>query len=213
MRFLWLLLPIVMAALRMKTKKYVFSALVTLTCAAIIPFENGFMLLGFILSVAGDYLLAHQKGHPNRFLFGVAFFALAHLAFILHAASGVLWSWRHFSFRPLALILALALAALYAAYLARRILPGQPAAMKIALSGYALISLAGLYFAMSMQAGVTLEYWLYVAGIAAIVFSDTMIAEAEFAGRHEAHKLILPTYYLCHILLAASAIAGWVFGI
>ena len=206
MRFLWLLLPIAMAALRLKTKKYIFSALVTLTCAAIIPFGSGFMLLGLLLSVIGDYLLAHQKGHPNRFLFGVAFFALAHLAFILHAGTSVLW-YRHFSFRPPALFFALALAALYAVYLTRRILPGQPAAMKIALSGYALVSLAGLYFALSMQTPGALEYWLYVAGIAAIVFSDTMIAEAEFAGRREAHKLILPTYYLCHILLAASLIA------
>ena len=103
-------------------------------------------------------------------------------------------------------------AALYAVYLARRVLPGQPAAMKTALSGYALVSLAGLFFALSMNASCAAERWLYAAGIAAILFSDTMIAEAEFAGRSKAHRLILPTYYLCHILLAASQIAKYVSG-
>ena len=205
MRFLWLFLPIAMALLRLITGKYIFSALVSLACAAIIPFSDApFVVIGLLLSVVGDYLLAHQKGHPNRFLCGVAFFGLAHLAFIAFAA-------RRFVLSPAALAVLLALAALYAVYLARRVLPGQGMPMRIALSGYAFVSLLGLFFALSMKAPHPAEYWLYAAGIASIVFSDTMIAEAEFVHHRWANRLILPTYYLCHILLAASQIAARLF--
>ena len=40
--------------------------------------------------------------------------------------------------------------------------------------------------------------------IVCILFSDTMIAESQFAGQKWAYPLILPTYYLCHLLVAAS---------
>jgi|GEM_PF-1480825 len=205
MRFLWLLVPLSFALMRLVTRRYVFSALVSLACAVIVLFSGvkaggQLLALGLLLSVAGDYLLAHQRGRSNRFLLGVAFFGLAHVAFILDAA-------RRWTFRPLAAGLIAVLAALYTVYLTRSVLPGQPASMKGALAGYALVSLLGLFFALSLDAPPP-ERVPYALGIACILFSDTMIGEANFAGHARAKALILPTYYLCHILIAASRLSA-----
>ena len=204
MGFLGLLVPLLFALLRLVTGQYLFSALTSLACAgiALIPGANvdgRLLALALAASVAGDYLLAHQRGHANYFLWGVACFGLGHLAFILYAA-------RRFRFSPAALAVMLALAAGYAFYLTRCVLPKQPAAMRFALSGYTLVSLAGLFFALCLDAAPA-ERILYALGIASILFSDTMIAEAEFVGHRWARPLILPTYYLCHILIAASRLA------
>lgn len=208
MRYLWLLLPTAMALLRLTTGKYVFSALVSLSCALIVivggghePGRAALMAIGLAVSVAGDYLLAHQHGHSERFIAGVAAFGAAHLIFMVYALCA-------FRFRPLALGLIAVLAALYAAYLSRSVLPAQAAPMKIALSGYAMVSLMGLFFALCANEATAAQRLLYILGIACIVFSDTMIAEADFVRHQWAAKYILPTYYLCHILLAASRLAA-----
>ena len=46
----------------------------------------------------------------------------------------------------------------------------------------------------------------YAVGIGLLLFSDTMIAENDFLGNHRVAALILPAYYLCHILVALSAL-------
>lgn len=63
-----------------------------------------------------------------------------------------------------------------------------------------MISVVG--FTLSLMTGDL----RYAAAIALLLFSDTMIAEADFAGNRRADILVLPTYYLCHIMVAASAI-------
>ena len=203
----WLLVPIAMALLRLATGKYVFSALVSLSCAVIAVAAGegagraALLAAGLAVSAFGDYLLAHQRGRPMRFIGGVAAFGAGHVLFMAYAL-------RAFQFRAAALGFIMALGALYAVYLMRRVLPGQSAAMKVALPGYALVSLMGLFCALCVREPTAARRYMYIAGIACIVFSDTMIAEADFAHNKKAGKLILPTYYLCHILLTASALSG-----
>ena len=205
--YAWLVLPVAMALLRLSTGKYIFSALVSLSCAAVAllagegPGRAALMAAGLVVSTVGDYLLAHQQGKSARFIAGVAAFGVAHVIFMAYALCA-------FRFRAPALWFILALAALYAVYLKGRVLPGQPGAMKIALPCYALVSLAGLFCALCVSEATARQRLLYILGIACIVFSDTMIAEADFAHNKKAGKLILPTYYLCHILLAASALSA-----
>ncbi len=205
MAFLWLLLPLGFALLRLATRRYVFSALTSLACAfiALLPgpdADGGLLALGLLLSVAGDYMLAHKKGRPAFFLYGVAGFGAAHVLFMAFALRRFRFMWPAYAF-------SLTLAAFYIAYLKKRILPGQPAPMKIALSGYALASLTGLFFALCLNAPAPVR-WTYALGIASIVFSDTMIAEAEFARNRRARPFILPAYYLCHMLIALSRLLG-----
>ena len=85
-----LLIPAAMMVLRFATRKYVFSALVTLDCLLLALFTrtpmSGVIALGFAFSIVGDYLLAHQKGNPMRFVAGVGGFFLAHVCFLIYAA-------------------------------------------------------------------------------------------------------------------------------
>ena len=201
MSLLWLILPLSFALMRLATRRYAFSALVTLSCAGIVliaGLENSasLVVLGLLLSVVGDWFMAHQERDGLNFLRGVFGFSLAHVAFIAFAV-------QRFAFSAAALCVALALAAGYMVYLKKRVWPGLDGFLRGALATYALISVAGLFCALCMDAPQP-EKALYIAGIASILFSDTMIAEAEFAHHARAAWLILPTYYLCHMLIAAS---------
>ena len=200
-RLLFLIVPAALAVMRLRLKKYPYSAAVTLSCAAIVALtglDDGgtLMAIGLIVSAVGDWMLAHQVGHPDRFIKGVGLFAAGHLWFIAYAA-------RTAAFALWPVIAINALTAGYALYLTRRVLPGQTGLISAALPLYALISLCGLLFAL-LRAAPVADKALYALGIASIIFSDTMIAENEFAKNKRAARWVLPTYYLCHILLAAS---------
>ena len=199
--FLWLLLPLLFCGLRLLTHQYIYSALISLSCAFVVAVAGTggrawLVALALAVSAGGDWFMAHQNLGPNNFLFGVGGFAVAHLLLIAFAA-------RRFGFALPALAATLCLGALYYVYLRRRIFPGLDGFTAKALAGYACVSLLGLFFALS-QRTPALEKWLYAAGIVCILFSDTMIAEADFAHAQWARPWILPTYYLCHLLLAAS---------
>ena len=63
-----------------------------------------------------------------------------------------------------------------------------------------LISAASLGFSLAAPGAAR------TLGLLCIVLSDTLIAESDVAGNRAAGAWILPTYFLCHILLALSAI-------
>ena len=65
---------------------------------------------------------------------------------------------------------------------------------------YMLISAASLGFSLAAPGAAR------TLGLLCIVLSDTLIAESDFAGNRAAGAWILPTYFLCHILLALSAV-------
>ena len=125
-------------------------------------------------------------------------FFFAHLMFAWYA-------FERFAFSRGALIACLILLAGYIVYMALRMLPRVAKGLKLPLTLYMLVSLLSLYCALSMGAAQP-EKALYAVGIGAIVFSDTMIGESEFAGVEKAHRLVLPTYYLCHVLIALSTL-------
>ena len=201
MKLLALALPLLLTALKFRTGAYIYSALITAACALVSLISGlkdaGFLLFaGLAVSIAGDWFMAHQSRGPFNFFFGVGGFGVAHLLFIAYAL-------RRFRFSPAALAVIIALLAGYALYFALRVYPKVDMAVASAVTAYALVSLAGLCCAFSLNAPPA-EKILYILGIASILFSDTMIAESGFLHQKWAGPLILPTYYLCHILLAAS---------
>ena len=109
---------------------------------------------------------------------------------------------KRISVTPMALVAGGLLLALYAAYLTQIVLPGMPKMLRLPAVLYTLVSIAGFTVALTSGDAV------YASAIALLLFSDTMIAAADFAGRKELSFLILPTYYLCHILIALSAMLG-----
>ncbi|MGI6239787.1 MAG: lysoplasmalogenase family protein [Christensenellales bacterium] len=203
MAYIALIAAALCAVLRCVQNKYIFSALTTLLCALAVAASGDApaklaLILGLFLSIAADWQLAHQKPGGSRFLRGVIGFFIAHLLFLLYALP-------RYAYHLAPLIVSIALFAGYAVYLALRILPRAAKGLKKPIALYMLVSVASFYFALSMRAPAP-ERWLYIAGIAAILFSDTLIAEGDFAGNRKAQHLLLPAYYLCHILISLSAI-------
>lgn len=200
---LWFCVPVAFALLRLLTRKYVFSALTTLSCAALalvpalkagtVPEWRSLILpTALVVSAVGDYFMAHKGGRPEIYQLGIAGFLLAHVLFIVHSCA---------QWRPSGgiLLVGIALFAVYGVYLALRALPGIPGALKLPAALYALVSVAG--FALSLMTGDP----LYILGLALLMFSDTMIAEHDFVGTRWAGALILPTYYLSQLFVALSA--------
>jgi hypothetical protein len=191
------------AVLRCSLGKYIFSALATLLCALAVSASGGVpfkvpLIAGLLVSIVADWCLAHQKAGENMFLYGVAGFFAAHCLFAWYAVE-------RFSYNLPALVVALTLLAGYAVYLFVRLMPRVDAGLKIPVFLYMVASIASFYLAMSMSAPPW-ERVLYVAGIAAILASDTMIGESDFGGNKAADKLLLPAYYLCHVLISLSAV-------
>lgn len=178
---------------------YIFSALISGLCGISAALSGRYLMaLGLFVSVVADWFLCHQSGHSERFLYGVAGFFVAHCLFTAHAFT-------RFSFNVPGLIAAVAIAVGFSLYMAFRALPHVAAGLKMPIVAYMLISVLSLYAAFSMNAPV-FEKILYIAGIASIVFSDTMISENIFLGVHKAGRLVHPTYYACHWLITLSAL-------
>lgn len=205
-----ILIPIALALLRLVTQKYIFSALTTLACAAIALPSAPVMAAALFVSFVGDYFMAHKGSKEWMYLLGIAGFFAGHALFIAHSLLHVLFA-AHELFvldavpRTLyireGLITGAALALGLTPYLLLRVIKKVPKLLQLPVVLYTLISIAGLACA------VVTGNLLYILGIASLLFSDLMIAESDFAGNPKTGWLILPTYYLCHILVALSALA------
>ncbi len=191
------------AVLRCALGQYLFSMLTTLLCALAVSASGSVpqkvaLIAGLLVSIVADWYLAHQKAGEHMFLYGVMGFFVAHGLFAWYALP-------RYSYHLSVLVIALILLAGYGVYLFVRIMPHVDGVLKVPVLLYLLISILSLYFALSMNAP-TWERILYIAGIVAILASDTMIAEGDFAGNKAADGLMLPLYYLCHILISLSAV-------
>lgn len=202
-----ILIPVAFALLRMFTGRYVFSALTTLACAAIALPTAPVMAAALFASFAGDWFMAHKGSNEKLYLGGIAGFFVGHALFIAHALMKVTFAihaalilGRDVQPLPIrgSLIAGATLAVAIAVYLART-MKKVPRMLRIPVALYALISVVGLTCALATGDV------LYSAGIASLLFSDLMIAESDFACNPKTGWLILPTYYLCHILVALSA--------
>lgn len=191
MNYALILIPVALALLRIFTKRYLFSALTTLACAAIALPTAPVMSAALFASFVGDWFMAHKGSSEALYLCGIAGFFIGHALFIIYARTRATSS-------KAAWICGLLLLAFIGVYLVSR-LPKVPSMLRIPVVLYALISIAGLACAVSTG------NILYILGIAALLFSDLMIAETDFVRNPNTQGLILPTYYLCHILVALSA--------
>lgn len=192
-----LAIPLAAAALRCVRPWFALNAIVSLSCAAIVLAVRGAispLFFGLIVSVAADWFMAHKAGRTGWYLCGIGGFFAAHALFLWDVL-------RDASLAPLPFLAFALLAAGYGLYLARRILPRvSDARMRLAIVLYMLISAASLGFSLAAPGAAR------TLGLLCIVLSDTLIAESDFAGNRAAGAWILPTYFLCHILLALSAV-------
>lgn len=206
---LLILIPAVFAILQLRTHKYIFSALTTLVCAAIALPTAPVLAAALLVSFIGDYFMAHKGSKEWMYLLGIAGFFLSHVVFIAHSLLHVLFAGHETFFlnrvpRTLytreGMLTGAVLALWFTPYLILRVIRKVPNLLKIPVILYTFISIVG--FACAVITGNP----LYILGIAMLLFSDTMIAESDFVGNRKTGRLILPTYYLCHILVALSAL-------
>lgn len=192
-----LAIPLAAAALRCVRPWFALNAIVSLSCAAIVLAARGAvspLFFGLIVSVAADWFMAHKAGRTGWYLCGIGGFFAAHALFLWDVLLDA-------SLAPLPFLAFALLAAGYGLYLARRILPRvSDARMRLAIVLYMLISAASLGFSLAAPGAAR------TLGLLCIVLSDTLIAENDFAGNRAAGAWILPTYFLCNILLALSAV-------
>jgi hypothetical protein len=139
--------------------------------------------------------MAHKGKNEVLYLFGIAGFFLSHALLIVYALNAM----EHHRFVSAALICGAVLATLFSVYLALRVMKKTPKLLQLPVAVYALISIVG--FACSIAYG----NGCYILGVACLLFSDLMIAENDFVGNKKVGFLILPTYYLCHLLVTLSA--------
>jgi len=187
-----ILVPLLFSILQLKTKKYIFSALITGSCAIISVFCAPLLCAALAVAVLGDWFMAHKGSNQLMYAAGIGGFFCSHLLLYLYARTMIPEG---------AQLPAAAGAALLGCivYLALRILPKTPRLLTVPVAAYTLISV------LSLAAAIKTGSILYAAGVGSLLFSDIMIAENDFAGNKRVGFLILPTYYLCHILITLSA--------
>lgn len=153
----------------------------------------------FLYSIIGDYFLSHRDGSGMMFVFGIGFFFLAHLGYLGYAIYHGRLHW------PVTLLFCGGYLVFFFTSLYGGI--SDPVLMWSALA-YLFVSC----FSMGAAWGIVpkgLSRNLFVGGIALILFSDTLIAFREFMAYTDWDFLILPTYYLAHILVTLAVWIGW----
>ncbi|MDH7502717.1 MAG: lysoplasmalogenase [Verrucomicrobiota bacterium] len=155
------------------------------------------VVAAFAMSMAGDYFLSSRNGHAHYFEAGIAAFFAAHLGFLRYALAHGRTNTG-------------ALAAMLFVFVPYFVLGLSPAiesrTLWSAVLLYLLVSCIGLAAALGLKQPRPVK-WLYVAGIALIVFSDTLISFGEFLHYRRFNFLILPTYYAAHLAITASILA------
>lgn len=154
------------------------------------------LILAFLFSIVGDWFLSNKHGDANMFVYGIAFFFLAHVGYLVYALLN----------GRINKVFTLVFLAAFLLFFAFVLFPSiDNRILMFATLGYLIISCISLGVAVGINAS-KVEKWTYVFGIFLILFSDTIIAFKEFVGYKELNFLILPTYYLAHILIISSLI-------
>lgn len=203
---LLLLIPACLIIPVARTERYLYRFLTTASCLLIMVFGRGEAGLtpwqpfaALVVSLAGDYFMAHKLRHSIYYVMGILGFACAHLFHLLFILSNL-----KFNFGiPAAVVL---LFSSYSIYLFKYVEKDiQHRSLKIASVAYVYLSCT----VMSLSAGLDLPLIpkiIYILAIALIGFSDTMISERDFRCKIYGEKLVLPTYFTAHILFTAFMI-------
>ncbi len=155
------------------------------------------MVVGaFLFSIVGDYFLSHRDGDAMWFVYGILFFFLAHigyLAYSLFHGRIVLW-------------MTGGLCTAYLIFFFTSLYDGIGGGVLLwAALAYLFVSCFSLGAAWGIKF-TGFPKWGYVFGIALILYSDTLIAFTEFMDYDRWDFLILPTYYLAHIVITWSVL-------
>ncbi|MDR1221255.1 MAG: lysoplasmalogenase [Tannerella sp.] len=200
-----LAVPVACAVLALAGYGYWMHVAVPVTCAVFVGClstkETGrtkwLLIAALAFSIAGDWMLKHRDGSTLMFVYGIALFFVAHAGFLAFSLKNGKIRW----------MLLAALVAGYGAFFVWKLLPAIPDVLLLtAVLLYLLISCFSLAAAPGLRLSLPAR-WLFTAGIACIVFSDTLIACCEFLQACGMYRLLMmPAYYAAHILITAAVI-------
>lgn len=145
----------------------------------------------FVFSIIGDYFLSHRNGELMMFVYGILFFFLAHIGYLAYSLFNGKIHW------PMTLLLCGGYLIFFFTSLHDNI---EARVLLWAALAYLFVSC----FSLGAAWGLSQKGWAkwgYVLGIVLILFSDTLIAIREFMGYGGWDFLVLPTYYLAHIVI------------
>ena len=159
------------------------------------------IFLAFLFSIFGDWFLSNRNNENVRFIMGIAMFFVAHVGYLTFALLN----------GKLNRLLTAVILIVYLTFFLLLLSPGiKSDALMAASLCYLLISCFSLGAALGVK-GKNGFRWLFVFGIALVLFSDTLIALREFAKFGSLDFLVLPTYYLAQISVTAALIYRKVF--
>jgi len=153
------------------------------------------LFVAFLFSIGGDWFLSHRNGVEMRFIYGIVLFFIAHVGYLSYGLMNGRLN------RIFTLVLLSGFWAFFFIVIAPAI--SNPMLMAATLL-YLLISCFSLGAAVGVKAEPLVK-WVYFIGIFLVLFSDTIIALREFAHIKGFGWLILPTYYLAHIVVTFAA--------
>ena len=155
------------------------------------------MIVGaFLFSIAGDWFLSHSNEDPIMFSKGIALFFFAHIGYLSFALFNGKIKWLSTSIL-LAIFLIYFFVLLYPTF--------NDSVLMMASLIYLFISCLSFGASLGIK-GDNIVKWTYIFGIFLVLFSDTIISITDFLGYKSLGILILPTYYLAHIVITFSLI-------
>jgi len=156
------------------------------------------VIAALALSMGGDSFLSHRGGREWFFIAGIALFFGAHVGYLNYALRRGRMNWAVLG----------ALGLIYLPYYGFCLWPGiRSPVLALAVLAYLLISCLVFSAACGLRPPAGAK-WLFISGIGFLVFSDTVISLSEFMRWREWNRLIMPTYYLSHILITWGVLAG-----
>lgn len=200
------LLPAVFAVLALQGLGFAYKAGVTISCLLIIIVAHRFRLaklsdtwwiiMAFIFSIIGDWFLSNKGDSFLMFATGIGLYFLAHAGYLVYAL-------RHGRLNKTFTAVVLGV---YFVFFLLVLWPAidEPILLYTTLI-YLLISCLSLGASAGIESANAVK-WSYFAGIALILFSDTIISFKEFTSYQEMNFLILPTYYAAHMLITYALV-------
>lgn len=198
----YLLVIIVLAVLTYHagaTRSFITNTWVSVGCAiSVMAFtkkEKSWPLaMGLCISVVGDYFMAHREGKEMFFVFGITFFLIAHILYILYFLKNK--GEGHLSM----VIFPIIFIAYLVYFLCVLRLNITSPVLSTAVLIYIIVSSVSFATACDVQFKLSAKIST-ILGISMIVFSDTLIAHNNFVNQIELTKFIIPTYMMCHFFL------------
>ena len=201
-----LTIPLISAILALNDYGFIFksgTAAIGITILTILnlkrvkPSKDIWMIVAaFLFSIGGDWFLSHSNDDPVMFSKGIVLFFFAHLGYLYFALLNGKIKW----------FITSVLLIVFLVYFFSLLYPTfKDNVLMIASLIYLFISCLSFGASFGIK-GDTVVKWTYVFGIFLILFSDTIISITDFLGYKPVEFLILPTYYLAHIVITFALI-------